>query len=122
MVSREKVIERLLNRLEMLLNALEITLIIQIPVSYVIALVKAFELHVVISLAILYSLLSIIYFRLRKRYSKLFEEWGKDPPTVNIMNKKKQRFEFDEHDFIVIFSPIAAIFIMLITWLLQMIL
>ena len=122
MVSREKVIERLLNRLEMLLNALEITLIIQIPVSYVIALVKAFELHVVISLAILYSLLSIIYFRLRKRYSKLFEEWGKDPPTVNIMNKKKQRFEFDEHDFIVIFSPIAAIFIMLITWLLQTIL
>ena len=116
MVSREKVLERRLARIEVLLNAIEITMLVQIPVSYIIALVRGLEISTVVSIVVLYLILSIAYIRLRRSYDRLFEEWGRGSPVKN------RRIRLDEHDFIVIYAPVATVVLMLVTWLLTKIL
>ena len=112
MVTKEKVLERKLSRIEALLNAIEITMIVELPVGYVVALMKKLDVGVLTGLVVLYLGLVLAYSIFRKRYRKLFEEWSHDPPM------KRRKIELDEHDLLVILIGPLTILIMLIVWLL----
>lgn len=109
MVSREKVLERKLARLEALLNVIEATAVVELPVSYIVALFRGFNLSVLAGIVVTYLVLGIVYGIFRRIYDKIFEEWSRDPPM---------RRRLDPHDLLMIICPIAAIVIMLIVWLL----
>ena len=109
MVSRERVLEKQLDDERTFVNALRITLVTQLLIAFVTALVTKFSLEYLISfIALISVLLTVLTVEVKKR-NRLLMEWGKDPVT-----RHDEILEIVEYVLI----GLAAIAILLIGWLL----